>query len=80
MNADREGEARALFSRISPIARLLFSVPNPAAIKAMLALDHPISAETRMPIAMASAELVTRLRDARETLRVLRAEAESVAV
>ena len=76
MNADREAEARTLFARVSALSRLLFSAPNPAAIKAMLALDHPISAETRMPIAPASAELVGRLRDASETLNALRAELE----
>jgi 4-hydroxy-tetrahydrodipicolinate synthase len=80
MNADREADARALFSRVSAILRLLFSAPNPAAIKAMLALDHPVSAETRMPIAPASAELVGRLREARETLLALRADCESAIV
>ncbi|QCP54990.1 4-hydroxy-tetrahydrodipicolinate synthase [Trinickia violacea] len=80
MNADREADAKTLFSRLSPILRLLFSAPNPAAIKAMLALDHPISAETRMPIAPASAELVGRLRDARETLQALRADCENAVI
>ncbi|MGF6267252.1 hypothetical protein OKW49_008246 [Paraburkholderia youngii] len=42
MNADRETDARALFARVSPITRLLFSALNPTAIKAMIALDHPI--------------------------------------
>ncbi|MEX3855571.1 4-hydroxy-tetrahydrodipicolinate synthase [Paraburkholderia youngii] len=76
MNADRETDARALFAHVSPITRLLFSAPNPAAIKAMIALDHPICAETRMPIAPASAELVARLRDAREKVQALRADCQ----
>ncbi|WP_431823456.1 4-hydroxy-tetrahydrodipicolinate synthase family protein [Burkholderia sp. F1] len=76
MNADREADARTLFSRISEITRLLFAAPNPAAIKAMLAFDHPISAETRMPITPAPAELIVRLRDAHETLQALRADCE----
>jgi 4-hydroxy-tetrahydrodipicolinate synthase len=52
----------------------LFAAPNPSAIKAMLAFDHPIANETRMPITCASAQLIERLRTAREALQRLRAE------
>jgi 4-hydroxy-tetrahydrodipicolinate synthase len=65
-------QAKALFTRLQPVMRLLFSAPNPAAIKAMLAFDHPMTDETRMPIARASAELVARLSEAREALQDLR--------
>jgi 4-hydroxy-tetrahydrodipicolinate synthase len=70
----REAEARTLFASLLPVLRLLFAAPNPSAIKAMLAFDHPMADETRMPIAPASAQLVERLRKAREALQDLRAE------
>jgi 4-hydroxy-tetrahydrodipicolinate synthase len=57
-----------------PLLRLLFAAPNPAAIKAMLAFDHPLTDETRMPITRASAQLVERLSQARNALQDLRAE------
>jgi 4-hydroxy-tetrahydrodipicolinate synthase len=57
-----------------PVLRLLFAAPNPSAIKAMLAFDHPMTDETRMPITRASAQLVERLSQARDTLQDLRAE------
>jgi 4-hydroxy-tetrahydrodipicolinate synthase len=67
-------QAQALFTSLQPVLRLLFSAPNPSAIKAMLAFDHPMTDETRMPISRASAELVARLSEAREVLQDLRAE------
>jgi len=67
-------QAQALFTSLQPLLRLLFSAPNPSAIKAMLAFDHPMTDETRMPISRASAELVVRLRKAREALQDLRSE------
>ncbi|CAB3767939.1 4-hydroxy-tetrahydrodipicolinate synthase family protein [Paraburkholderia solisilvae] len=70
----REDDARRLFANLVPLLRLLFSAPNPAAIKAMLAFDHPLTDETRMPIARASAQLVERLLQARNALQDLRAE------
>jgi 4-hydroxy-tetrahydrodipicolinate synthase len=74
VRADREAEARTLFASLLPVLRLLFAAPNPSAIKAMLAFDHPMADETRMPITPASAQLVERLRKAREALQDLRAE------
>jgi 4-hydroxy-tetrahydrodipicolinate synthase len=68
------GDAGRLFDNLAPLLRLLFAAPNPAAIKAMLAFDHPLTDETRMPIARASAQLVERLSDARNALQDLRAE------
>jgi 4-hydroxy-tetrahydrodipicolinate synthase len=73
---NRATEARALFDRLIPTIQLLFAAPNPAAIKALLAFDHPVTDETRMPIARASAGLVERLSNARDELQDLRAEFE----
>ncbi|MFC0399154.1 4-hydroxy-tetrahydrodipicolinate synthase family protein [Paraburkholderia rhizosphaerae] len=69
-----EDDARRLFANLVPLLRLLFAAPNPAAIKAMLAFDHPLTDETRMPITRASAQLVERLRQARDALQDLRAQ------
>ncbi|MEQ5841854.1 4-hydroxy-tetrahydrodipicolinate synthase [Paraburkholderia acidicola] len=74
VQTDREAEARTLFASLLPVLRLLFAAPNPSAIKAMLAFDHPMTDETRMPITRASAQLVERLSQARDTLQDLRAE------
>ncbi|MGH8778071.1 4-hydroxy-tetrahydrodipicolinate synthase family protein [Paraburkholderia sp.] len=74
---NRQAETYALLESIRPLLKLLFSAPNPAAIKAMLAMELPISAETRMPISPASAELVARLREARDSLQELRSAMSS---
>jgi 4-hydroxy-tetrahydrodipicolinate synthase len=74
VEANRETEAQTLFAGLVPVLRLLFAAPNPSAIKAMLAFDHPMTDETRMPITRASAQLVERLSEAREALHDLRAE------
>jgi 4-hydroxy-tetrahydrodipicolinate synthase len=58
LRAEHDVEARNLFASLLPVLRLLFAAPNPSAIKAMLAFDHSISDETRMPISRASAQLV----------------------
>ncbi|MFY4694303.1 dihydrodipicolinate synthase family protein [Burkholderia glumae] len=72
--AGRVAEAQSRFEALRPVLRLLFSAPNPAAIKAMLSLTHGITAEVRMPITPASPPLVTALRHARAALERLRAE------
>jgi 4-hydroxy-tetrahydrodipicolinate synthase len=69
-----EAQARELFARFVPMIRLLFEAPNPSAIKAILALDHLMTDETRLPVTPASAQLVERLRKAREELQDMRAE------
>jgi 4-hydroxy-tetrahydrodipicolinate synthase len=74
MQAARDEQANELFARFAPVLRLLFAAPNPSAIKAMLALDHPMTDETRLPITPASAQLVEQLREARHTLQDMRAE------
>lgn len=72
--ANRDSDACNLFASLLPVLRLLFAAPNPSAIKAMLAFDHPITDETRMPITRASAQLVEQLYRARDRLQNLRAE------
>ncbi|HEY1611022.1 MAG TPA: 4-hydroxy-tetrahydrodipicolinate synthase [Paraburkholderia sp.] len=62
-------QARQRFAALVPLLRLLFCAPNPAAIKAVLAFDHAISSEVRMPITPAHPTLVAQLRAAYETLR-----------
>jgi 4-hydroxy-tetrahydrodipicolinate synthase len=74
LGAERDVDARNLFACLLPVLRLLFAAPNPSAIKAMLAFDHSLSDETRMPISRASAQLVERLSTARDRLQDLRAE------
>ncbi len=74
LRAEHDVEARNLFASLLPGLRLLFAAPNPSAIKAMLAFDHSISDETRMPISRASAQLVERLSTARDRLQDLRTE------
>ena len=74
LRAERDADARNLFASLLPVLRLLFAAPNPSAIKAMLAFDHSLSDETRMPISRASAQLVERLGTARDRLQDLRAE------
>ncbi|NPT57983.1 4-hydroxy-tetrahydrodipicolinate synthase family protein [Paraburkholderia elongata] len=74
IRADRNADARNLFACLLPVLRLLFAAPNPSAIKALLAFDHSMTDETRMPITRASAQLVERLSTARDRLQDLRAE------
>lgn len=74
IHTEHDLDARTLFASLLPVLRLLFSAPNPSAIKALLAFDHSLSDETRMPITRASAQLVERLSTARDRLQDLRAE------
>lgn len=74
IRTEHDLDARNLFASLLPVLRLLFSAPNPSAIKALLAFDHSLSDETRMPITRASAQLVERLSTARDRLQDLRAE------
>ncbi|MFM0637990.1 4-hydroxy-tetrahydrodipicolinate synthase [Paraburkholderia metrosideri] len=74
IRTDRDPDERNLFASLLPVLRLLFAAPNPSAIKAMLAFDHSITDETRMPITRASAQLVEHLSTARDRLQDLRAE------
>lgn len=68
----KEEDASQLFARLEPVLKLLFAAPNPSAIKAMMALDGGVSAQTRMPITPAAETLVRRLEAARMELDELR--------
>ena len=74
MQAGDATAARRIFERLKPVLKLLFSAPNPSAIKAMLSIEGRIPDEVRMPITAASAALVAQLAHAQETLRTMRAE------
>ena len=56
--------ARALFAKLAPLVSLMFEEPNPAPVKAALALSGVISPETRLPLLPASSGLVQRLEEA----------------
>jgi 4-hydroxy-tetrahydrodipicolinate synthase len=43
-------QARAVFNRLLPLIRLLFSEPNPAPVKAVLALQGRVREELRLPM------------------------------
>jgi 4-hydroxy-tetrahydrodipicolinate synthase len=59
-------EARVLFEALRPVIKLLFAAPNPAGIKAALALDGVIANETRAPIMAAPAALIEQMKIALE--------------
>ncbi|MGY1949694.1 4-hydroxy-tetrahydrodipicolinate synthase [Pseudomonas pergaminensis] len=54
-------EARATFFRLQPLINTMFMEPNPAPVKAALALHGLIGSELRAPMQAASASVVTRL-------------------
>lgn len=62
------GAARALFTRLAPLISLMFAEPNPAPVKAALALSGAISPETRLPLQPASSALIHRLEEAMDLL------------
>lgn len=76
----RDEDARRCFMGLEPVLRMLFSAPNPSAIKAMMSLDATVTAETRMPITTASPALRQRLEAARALLDELRATAKPARV
>lgn len=57
----REEAARALFRQLSPLIGMLFDEPNPAPVKAALALCGLARPEVRRPLMPASKSLVARL-------------------
>ncbi len=61
VTAGKLAEARRLFYRLLPLIRLLFEEPNPAPLKAALAMMGWIRDEVRMPLQPASAMLRERL-------------------
>jgi 4-hydroxy-tetrahydrodipicolinate synthase len=58
----RTDDAVAFFEALKPVIKLLFAAPNPAGVKAALAIDGVIGSETRMPIMEASVTLKEQLR------------------
>lgn len=56
-------EARATFLGLVPLINTMFMEPNPAPVKAALALEGLISDELRAPMQRASEAVVTRLRE-----------------
>jgi len=58
----RTDDAVAFFEALKPVIKLLFSAPNPAGVKAALAIDSVIRSETRLPIMEASVTLKEQLR------------------
>ncbi|MGY2190638.1 4-hydroxy-tetrahydrodipicolinate synthase [Pseudomonas pergaminensis] len=54
-------EAQATFFRLQPLINTMFMEPNPAPVKAALALQGLIGSELRAPMQAASASVVTRL-------------------
>ncbi len=57
----REEAARALFRQLSPLIGLMFAEPNPAPVKAALALSGLVTAEVRRPLMPASSALVAQI-------------------
>ncbi|MGZ3159896.1 MAG: dihydrodipicolinate synthase family protein, partial [Burkholderiaceae bacterium] len=54
-------EARQLFYRLLPLIQLLFTEPNPAGVKAALAMQGLIRDECRAPMQVATPEMRERL-------------------
>ena len=63
----RTEDAVVFFEALKPVIKLLFAAPNPAGVKAALAIDGVIGSETRLPIMEASVALKEQLRIALET-------------
>jgi 4-hydroxy-tetrahydrodipicolinate synthase len=71
VQAQQLDQARQLFHALAPVIRLLFSEPNPAAIKALLAQQGLIAGDLRAPMPAASPALATQLhRAVRELDRI----------
>lgn len=67
----RHGAAGALFKAMLPVIRLLFSEPNPAPVKAALAMQGKVRDELRLPMTPMSAAGQAALADALEPLMEL---------
>jgi len=65
-------QARALFNQLLPLIRLLFSEPNPAPVKAALAMQGWIHDELRLPMLPASSACQEQLRHALDSLESLK--------
>jgi 4-hydroxy-tetrahydrodipicolinate synthase len=69
--AQRIDEARDLFRKLLPMIRLLFSEPNPAPLKAALAMQGLMRDELRLPMTPATGECKARLAAALEALEAI---------
>jgi 4-hydroxy-tetrahydrodipicolinate synthase len=61
-------EARAIFQRLLPLIRVLFSEPNPGPVKAALARDGWIKDELRLPMTTTSVVCKNRIAEIMENL------------
>jgi 4-hydroxy-tetrahydrodipicolinate synthase len=68
VRAERLVEARALFQKLLPMIRLLFSEPNPAPLKAALSMQGLMRDELRLPMTPATDSCKTGLAAALEAL------------
>lgn len=68
MRAARYAEAKLMFEQLLPLIRLLFSEPNPAPVKAALALQGNIHDELRLPMTPMSLAGKTKLADVLDSL------------
>ena len=68
VRAQRLTEARALFQKLLPMIRLLFSEPNPAPLKAALSMQGLMRDELRLPMTPATDACKTGLAGALEAL------------
>ena len=71
VRAQQLERARTLFARLLPMIRLLFSEPNPAPLKAVLAMQGLARDELRLPMTPVSAACRERLAAALEALGAL---------
>ncbi|MGQ7934131.1 4-hydroxy-tetrahydrodipicolinate synthase [Paraburkholderia sp. D1E] len=62
LSAGRLDEGRRIFHALVPLIQTLFAEPNPAPVKALLAVQGLIRDELRMPMTPAGDALVARLR------------------
>ncbi|MFM0665141.1 4-hydroxy-tetrahydrodipicolinate synthase [Paraburkholderia sediminicola] len=62
LSAGRLDEGRRIFHALVPLIQALFAEPNPAPVKALLAVQGLIRDELRMPMTPAGDALVARLR------------------
>ena len=69
--AQRIDEARDLSRKLLPMIRLLFSEPNPAPLKAALAMQGLLRDELRLPMTPATSECKERLAAALEALEAI---------
>ena len=67
----RHGAAGALFKTMLPVIRLLFAEPNPAPVKAALAMQGKVRDELRLPMTPMSAAGQHKLAEALEPLMEL---------